>query len=161
MVEAFIRLTGETLEQTRRAARLIKESGGRPRHTYPPGVMIASIPFDLIETLIHKREIASIDLKEIAEERIGQSGGDIAFAMAAWNRHLRRRLIRRPRPLLMVRTSARKRKWEAAPEREPSSASSSGDAPTPLTQPHFFTSIRTIELVKRVELGMRILLSSP
>lgn len=114
MVETFIRLSGKALEQTRRAARLIQEAGGRPRLTYPPGVIIASIPYDQIGTLAQKTEIASIDFKEIEEERISGADNDIAFAMSAWNRHLRRRLIHRPR--LVARASEKRGRWKAAAE---------------------------------------------
>lgn len=110
MIEIFIRLAEESLEQTYLAARLIQEAGGSPRHTYPAGIIIAEVPFDLIGTLTEIIDIASIDLKEIEKERIDRAGADIAFAMAAWNRHLRRRLIRRPRPILISRASQRKRK---------------------------------------------------
>ena len=89
-VEAFIQLTEETPEQTAQAAKIIEEIGGRPLHTYPPGMIIASIPLDQIRTLTAKFLIASIDLKEIEEGRIERATADIAFAMAAWNKHFLR-----------------------------------------------------------------------
>lgn len=92
-MEAFIQLTEETPEQTIWAVRIIERIGGRPLHLYPPGVIIASIPLQHLRTLKANSLIASIDLGEIEEARIGKATAEAAFAMSAWNRHLRRRRL--------------------------------------------------------------------
>lgn len=89
-VEAFIRLTEETPEQIIWATKIIERIGGAPRYLYPPGIIIASIPAEGVRTLRTNALIASVDLTEIEAGRIAQASSDIAFAMAAWNKHLRR-----------------------------------------------------------------------
>ncbi|GEM_PF-6466924 len=89
-VEAFIRLMDETAEEMVWAVRIIERVGGQARHLYPPGVIIAFVPLEQIRTLRENALIASIDLTEIDEARISEAPDDIAFAMAAWNKHLRR-----------------------------------------------------------------------
>lgn len=86
--EAFVQVEGGTIETLQRAIEAIEKIGGRVRSSYPPRVIIASIPSEKIAGLIGKAGIQSIDTEEIPEERLKGAEDDMALAITAWNRHL-------------------------------------------------------------------------
>lgn len=86
--EAFVQVRGETVEALERAVSAIEQAGGRVESSYPPKVIIASIPSEKIAGLIGRAGIDAIDTEEIHDERLKRAEGDLALAIAAWNRHL-------------------------------------------------------------------------
>lgn len=90
-VEAFILLTGRGERLRNETIKTIEAAGGRPLHTYPPGTIIAEIPLKTVGRLQAAAGIRSIDIEAIEETRRRTASPDAAFAIAAWNRHLKRR----------------------------------------------------------------------
>lgn len=91
MVEAFILLRHSSERLRKEMLKRIEAFGGAPLYTYPSGTIIAKIPAGMVERLKGSEGIRSVDLDIIDEPRRRSASADAAFAMAAWNGHLKRR----------------------------------------------------------------------
>jgi hypothetical protein len=87
--EAFIQLDAKGLEELERAIKVIEGVGGRVLHTFPPSVIMASIPSERISDIRGKAGIESVDTDEISEDQLKRASDEIRLAAAAWNDHLK------------------------------------------------------------------------
>ncbi|HEY9668826.1 MAG TPA: hypothetical protein V6C91_18600 [Coleofasciculaceae cyanobacterium] len=89
MQEVFIQLQGQTITDIESTIRVIEGVSGRVLHTYPPNVIIATVPPDQIDELLENSNIQSIDTDEISAERLKNTQDEIRLAAAAWNEHIK------------------------------------------------------------------------
>jgi len=91
MQDALIRLTAATRADAERAIREIEAAGGRVLHSFPPRMIMASIPSDRLGEIREKAGVRSVDTDEIGDERLVKMSGAIRSAAMVWNDHLKRK----------------------------------------------------------------------
>ncbi len=87
--EAFVLLRANTMEEFELAIKTIEKLHGHVLHSYPPNVIIASLQSGTTGSLLSQAVVESVDLGEIANERVERATDQIRVAMATWNEHLR------------------------------------------------------------------------
>ena len=89
MQEVFIQLQGQTMTDIESTIKVIEGVSGRVLHTYPPSVIIATVPPEKIDDLLENSNIQSIDTDEISTERLKNTQDEIRLAATAWNEHIK------------------------------------------------------------------------
>jgi hypothetical protein len=91
MQDALIRLAATNQADAERAIREIEAAGGRVLHSFPPRIIMASVPSDRIGEIREMAGVQSADTDEIGDERLVKMSGVIRSAAMVWNDHLKRK----------------------------------------------------------------------
>jgi len=89
LLEVFIQLRDDTMEDFERALEVIEEIPGRVLQAYPPSVIVALVPVESLTELPDKVEADLIATGEIDNADVHDDKGVLGFAVTAWNEHLR------------------------------------------------------------------------